>query len=86
MASTSDSDYVSAATAATTASTIYSFTTHIDWGSKVWDFFFIVSNDEIWLHGFALGFNVGSTSQITFIVGDPSANLLEVSSLCGLNV
>ena len=60
----------------TMAYTLYSSTTNLDWGSKVWTVLFIISNFGLWLFGFALGFNVGFTSQITLIVSDPSANIL----------
>ena len=72
--------------ASTTASNMYSSATHLDWGSKVWTLFFIVSNYGLWIYGFTLGFNVGSASQIMWIVSDPSANILEGYSLCVLTV
>ena len=84
MASTSAAAYGSASTAATAASTLSYSTNHIDWGSKGWTFLFIVSNYGLELNGFDLVFNAGYASHIILTVSDPSANLFELSSLCGL--
>ena len=86
MDDTSDTASGSASTVYTAASTLFSSTTNIDWGSKGWNIFFIVSNDGIWLYGLALGLNVGYASQITLIVSDLSVNILEGSYLCGLTI
>ena len=86
MDATSDTASGSASTAANAASTLYPYTTHLDWGSKGFTFFIIISNDGLWLYGFAIIFNVGSVSQIMLIVSDPSANIFNGSSICGLTV
>ena len=78
MYATSDAASGSSSTAATMVYTLSYSATHIYWGSKWFTFFFVVSNDDLWIYGFA--------SQITLIVSDPSANLFEVYHLCGLTV
>ena len=76
----------SASIVSTAASTLFYYTNTLDWGSKGWNFFFIVSNDGLWIYGFSIGFNIGSASHITLIVSDPSANILAGYPLCGLTV